>query len=244
MIIIMHWNPCGFPMCQACRRKLDDRIVAFLKQPTSGLKKSWRTVPPGIHLAKFAKCSHNETSDRFLLILTKGGSCLSWHGKLWWFDVIWRLCSVVNYWTRRFMNSPGWPIVHHFLPHFSTLAMVHLEDGRATAPEFVALKLSQKKGARELYALQMSGEDDGRCRGFRMFSWLGFFGRWDVSLLGKPVKDLIADSEVKHPHLGELWWGFQKWSQPHTMIREWYMIETVNVGVTPPSDLNLLQFPS
>ena len=34
------------------------------------------------------------------------------------------------------------------------------EDGRATAPEFVALKLSQKKGARELYALQMSGAEE------------------------------------------------------------------------------------
>ena len=52
--------------------------------------------------------------------------------------------------------------------------MLHLEDGRATAPEFVALKLSQKKGARELYALQMSGGDDGRCQG--QFSSLGFPG--------------------------------------------------------------------
>eukprot|EP00435_Cladocopium_sp_Y103_P010141 s4374_g2.t1 len=31
------------------------------------------------------------------------------------------------------------------------------EDGRATAPEFAALRLSQQKGARELYALQVSG---------------------------------------------------------------------------------------
>ena len=54
--------------------------------------------------------------------------------------------------------------------------MVHLEDGRATAPEFVALKLSQKKGARELYALQMSGEDDGRCRGSGCIVDWGFSG--------------------------------------------------------------------
>eukprot|EP00438_Fugacium_kawagutii_P025011 Skav230593 [mRNA] locus=scaffold3317:232327:235345:+ [translate_table: standard] len=33
-----------------------------------------------------------------------------------------------------------------------------LVDGRATAPEFAALRLSQKKGARELYALQVSGD--------------------------------------------------------------------------------------
>ncbi|CAL1143746.1 unnamed protein product [Cladocopium goreaui] len=34
------------------------------------------------------------------------------------------------------------------------------EDGRATAPEFAALRLSQQKGARELYALQVSGMND------------------------------------------------------------------------------------
>ena len=43
------------------------------------------------------------------------------------------------------------------VPLLGTTISDSFQDGRATAPEFAALRLSQQKGARELYALQVLG---------------------------------------------------------------------------------------
>ena len=148
--------------------------------------------------------------------------------------VIWRLCA--GWWIIVHTDSwihPDHPLSTISLPHFSKqLAM----PWRMAVPRPRSLLLwSYRKRKAHVsfmpYRCQVGMMVAAGVRmflGFRgeylLLQFIGFFGRWDVSLSRKPVQDLSADSEVKHPHLGELWWFSEMVTTSHYdtwMIHDW-----------------------
>ncbi len=140
------------------------------------------------------------------------------------------------------MNSPGSPIVHHFPPPlFQTAGHASPRGWPCHCPGVCCFEVIAKE--RRTWALCLTDVRWGWWSLPGSVQFIGFSGRWDVSLSRKPVQDLSADSEVKRPHLGELWWFSEMVTTSHYdtwMIHDWNGKFRVDITKRP----NLSRFES